>query len=223
MVWDAPSKDEYPNIRVYAQRMKLALWNAHDTLLSARVKQTIQANRKRRVCPFVTGDLVYVSTKNINLPKGTSHKLVPKYMGPYRISEGFGNNSYRIELPDTLKQRGIHSVFHSSLLRIHVANVDRLFPGRSEEQVPDLGGTGKEWAIEKILAHRGSHSDAMFEVQWVSGDRSWVPYSDLEHLRPLQEYLEAIGVEGIENLRGATEPLLDNDLQVSLGHIHLSP
>ena len=144
-------------------------------------------------------------------------------MGPYRISEDFSNNSYHIELPDALKQRGIHTVFHSSLLRIHVADDDRLFPGRSEEQVPDLSDTGKEWAIEKVLAHRGSHSDASFEVQWVSGDRSWVPYSDLEHLRPLQEYLEAIGVEGVENLWGATEPLLDDDLQVSLGHIHLSP
>ena len=97
MVWDAPSKDEYPNIRVYAQRMKLALWNAHDILLSARVKQTIQANRRRRACPFVTGDLVYVSTKNINLPKGTFRKLVPKYMGPYRISEDFGTSDRNVK------------------------------------------------------------------------------------------------------------------------------
>ena len=166
---------------------------------------------------------MYLSTKNINLPKGTSRKLAPKYVWPYCISEDFGNNSYRIEFPDALKQIGIHSVFHSSLLRIHVVNNDHLFPRRSEEQVPDLSGTGKEWAIEKVLTHRGSHSDTSFEVQWVSGDRSWVPYSDLEHLRPLQEYLEVIGVEGVENLRCTTEPLLDDDLQVSLGHIHLSP
>lgn len=50
-----------------------------------------------------------------------------------------------------------------------------------------------------------------------------MPYSDLEHLRLLQEYLEAIGVEGIRNLQGATEPLLNNDLQVSLGYIYISP
>ena len=60
-------------------------------------------------------------------------------------------------------------------------------------------------------------------MQWVSGDKSWAPYLDLERLRPLQGYLEAIGVEGIGNLRGATEPLLDDDLQVSLGHIRISP
>ena len=81
MVWNTPGKDEYPNIHVYTQRMKLALWNAHDALLSARVKQTIHTNWKRSACLFVTGDLVYVSTKNINLPKETFRKLIPKYMG----------------------------------------------------------------------------------------------------------------------------------------------
>jgi len=55
-------------------------------------------------------------------------------------------------------------------------------------------------AIEKVLTYQGSHSDATFELQWVSGDRSWVPYSDLEHPRPLEEYFEVIGVDGIEDL-----------------------
>ena len=38
----------------------------------------------------------------------------------------------------------IHNVFHTSLLRIHIANNGRLFPGPSEEQAPDLGGNGKK-------------------------------------------------------------------------------
>ena len=128
MIWDTPSKDEYLNVRVYVQQMKLVLISAHDALLTARIKQTIQANWRRRVSPLIKGDLVYISTKNIHLPKGTSRKLVPKFIGPYCIMEDFGNNLYRIELPDTLKQRGVHNVFHLSLLRIHIANDDRLFP-----------------------------------------------------------------------------------------------
>lgn len=71
-----------------------------DSLLATRVKQTIQANKRRRMCPLENDDLVYISTKNINYPKGTSRKLVPKFIGPYRIIENFGNNSYGIELPD---------------------------------------------------------------------------------------------------------------------------
>lgn len=198
--------------------MKLALISAHDALLTARVKQTVQANRKCRASPLVKGDLVYISTKNINFPRGTSRKLVPKFISPYCIMEDFGNNSYHIELPDSLKQRGVHNVFHSSLLRIHVANDDQLFPSRSEEQIPDIGGR-QEWAIEKILAHQGSHLDATFDVQWASGDRSWVPYCDLEHLRPLKEYFEALGVDGVENLGGVSEVSPSDDPQVSLGHM----
>ena len=74
MIWDAPEKDEYqyPSVKAYMQRMKLALTVAHDALLTARVKQTMQANKRRRTCPLVVGDLVYVSTKNISFFKGTS-------------------------------------------------------------------------------------------------------------------------------------------------------
>ena len=113
----------------------------------------------------------------------------------------------------------MHNVFHSSLLRIHIANDNRLFPSRSEEQIPNIGGTGQEWAIEKILAHRGSHSDATFEVQWALGDRSWVPYRDLEHLRPLKEYFKVLGVDSVENLQGVSEASPSDDPQVSLGHM----
>ena len=87
-----------------------------------------QANKCRRLCPFVKGDLVYVLTKNIRLEHGTSRKLFPKYIGPYLITKDFGNSSYHVNLPDSLKQR-VHNVFHASLLCIHVPNDDRLFPG----------------------------------------------------------------------------------------------
>ncbi|KIM51592.1 hypothetical protein SCLCIDRAFT_61053, partial [Scleroderma citrinum Foug A] len=80
--------------------------------------------------------------------------------------------SYRIELPSSLRQRGIHDVFHSSLLRIHVPNDNRLFPGRLDEQIPKLGGTARKWTIDKILSHQGSHSDTKFKVLWMSGDKT---------------------------------------------------
>ena len=98
-------------------------------------------------------------------------------------------------------------------------NDDHLFPSQSKEQIPNIGDTGQEWAIEKILAHRGSHLDTTFEVQWASGDRSWVPYRDLECLHPLKEYFEALGVDSIENLWEVSEALPGDDPQVSLGHV----
>lgn len=55
-------------------------------------------------------------------------------------------------------------MFHSSLLRIHVLNDDRLFPGRLDEQIPELCGTAREWTVDKILSHQGSHTDVKCEV-----------------------------------------------------------
>ena len=70
MVWDSAGPDEYPGVRAFAQKMKNMVMAAHDSILAARVKQTCDANRWRRPAPFESGDLVYVSTKNMSLPKG---------------------------------------------------------------------------------------------------------------------------------------------------------
>lgn len=114
MIWDDPSESEYPGVRTYIQKIKCTIMEARDSIIGARVKQTMDANKKRRPSPFESGDLIYLSTKNLNFPKGLARKLLPKYVGPYRIIEDFGNNSYRVDLPARLKQRGIHNVFHAS-------------------------------------------------------------------------------------------------------------
>ena len=109
-------------------KMKHTVMAAHDSIIAARVKQTKDTNKWRRPCPLQKGDLVYISTKNISFPKGLAHKFLPKFIGLYLILEDFRNNSFRIDLLDRMKQRGIHDVFHLSYLRIHVLNDDRLFP-----------------------------------------------------------------------------------------------
>ncbi|PIL30265.1 hypothetical protein GSI_07443 [Ganoderma sinense ZZ0214-1] len=122
MVWDAAGPEEYPGVRSFAQKVKNAVMAAHDSILAARVKQTRDANRRHHPAPFELGDLVYVSTKNMSLPKGYARKLAPRYIGPYRIVQDYGNNSFKLELPANLRKQGIHAVFHSSLLRVHQPN-----------------------------------------------------------------------------------------------------
>lgn len=48
--------------------------SAHDAIIAARVKQTVQANRRRRPAPFAVGDQVYLSTMNLRLPKARARK-----------------------------------------------------------------------------------------------------------------------------------------------------
>ncbi|KZT66683.1 hypothetical protein DAEQUDRAFT_640611, partial [Daedalea quercina L-15889] len=76
-----------PSVRVFAQHVKTAVMAAHDSIIAARVKQTRDANRRRRPAPFESGDLVYVSTKNISLPRGLARKLALKYIGPYLVTK----------------------------------------------------------------------------------------------------------------------------------------
>ncbi|KAI0324129.1 hypothetical protein GY45DRAFT_1215010, partial [Cubamyces sp. BRFM 1775] len=102
--------------------------------------------------------------------------------------------SFRLELPPSLRRRGIHDVFHASLLRVHEPNDDRLFPGRLDTQVFDLEDKENEWAISKLITHHGSGVQALFEAKWKSGNRTWVPYLSVSHLEALKLYLEANGV-----------------------------
>ncbi|KIY65091.1 hypothetical protein CYLTODRAFT_357394, partial [Cylindrobasidium torrendii FP15055 ss-10] len=64
LIWNDAKKNEFPGVRVFAQKLKSAIITAHDNVLEARVKQTRDANRKRRDVPFVLGDKVYISIKN---------------------------------------------------------------------------------------------------------------------------------------------------------------
>ena len=87
MIWNAWS--EYPGVCVFAQRMKDAIMAAHDAIIAAQVKSTTLSNCKRKEAPFIKGDLVYLSTENLSLPKGRAHKLAPKFIGPFKILEDY--------------------------------------------------------------------------------------------------------------------------------------
>jgi hypothetical protein len=225
MIWNSAQSTEYPNVKVFAQKKKLALMSAHDSIIAARVKQTRDANRRRQDAPFKEGDLVYLSTKNIAFTKGLARKFILKYMymGPYKITRDFYNQSFKIDLPSHLKQRGVHDVFHASLLRIHEPNDDRLFPGRMDTQIGEGLNIDREWAVERIQSHHGSAEGSTFEIKWKSGDITWMPYYQIQHLQALNSYFEILGIQNISELpKGKGSPPRE-DPQIFLGAISMSP
>jgi hypothetical protein len=223
MVWNSAGTAEYSNVREFAQRKKLALISAHDSIIGARIKQTRDANRKRQLVPFKEGDFVYLSTKNITFAKGLARKLIPKYVGPYKILRDFNNQSFKLELPMHLKKRGVHDVFHSSLLRIHAPNDDRLFPGCMDTQIGDGPDTEDEWAVDLIRSHTGSGENSVFEMVWKSGDVTWMPYYQIRHLQALETYLELQGVGSVSKLTTGKGKPPQDDPQIVLGAITFSP
>ena len=49
---------------------------------------------------------MYLSTQNLTLPKGRIRKLVPKYIGPYKVIKAYNETStIMLELPLALVAR----------------------------------------------------------------------------------------------------------------------
>jgi hypothetical protein len=129
---------------------------AHDAILEHRVDQTFHANRKHHESEiYAVGDRVYLSTQNLTLPKGRARKLVPRYIGPYRVTEAHNKAStVTLELPDDLKNRRVSPTFHTNLVRRYIANNDDLFPKREAKSFYDFGATAdEEWLVNEIIAH----------------------------------------------------------------------
>jgi hypothetical protein len=101
-IWNDPKSNEYPGVRIFPTKLKNAIIAAYDSILAHRIKEIRAENWKWLPSPFKKGDLVYISSKNISFPRNLARKLIPKYIGPYPITEEFNNNSFRVGLSDNL-------------------------------------------------------------------------------------------------------------------------
>jgi transposase InsO family protein len=188
----------FKGVSQFAQQARWSLMAAHDAILEHRVGQTFHANRKRSESEiYAVGDRVYLSTQNLTLPKGRARKLVPRYIGPYRVTEAHNKAStVTLELPDDLKNRRVSPTFHTNLVRRYIANNDDLFPKREAKSFYDFGAAAdEEWLVDEIIAHRRINSKELeFQVRWTLGDVTWEPMSACKELEALDSYLELRGV-----------------------------
>ena len=186
-----------PGVRAFAETALRNLADAHDALIASRVFQRHYANKRRQEEPKIAeGDLVYLSTKNLNLPKGRAKKLLPRFIGPYKVTRAIPESSnYELELPEELVRRRVHSRFHVNLLRPHNANDDALFPNRMKAEPYDFGTPEDgEWYVDEIKGHRWHGKNLEFEVRWSQGDTTWEPLESVDEVEALDRYLALIGV-----------------------------
>ena len=220
MIWKG--QEEFPGVRKFAEQMKLAIMSAHDSIIAARVINTVQANRKRASADYKVGDLVYLSTKNLSLPKGRARKLAPKYLMLFAITKVLKEGAtYQLDLSEELLKRGINPSFHASLLKPHVPSDDRRFPGRLPSQIPGFGDKPEEWIVEAIVAHRGKGNRSDFQILWKAGDRTWAPYREVAHLIAMYRYCELMGV-GDPGELPAAYPKREEITRISASAIGLS-
>ncbi|KAG5220179.1 ribonuclease protein [Salix suchowensis] len=105
--------------------------DVYDAIIERRVSN-ISPNTKRRDEPSINaGDMVYLSTSNLALPKGRASKLLPKYIGPYKVLQASPGPPITCWNCPSLKTWNLHPRFHVSKLRPHVPNDALLFPNRT--------------------------------------------------------------------------------------------
>lgn len=191
-------------IKLFAERALSNLAEAHDAIIEARAFQTRMANKRQGPEPALhTGDLVYLSTKNLQLPKNRARKLCPKYIRPYKILRAWPERStYTLELPPVLVRRKIHPTFHIGVLRPYIASSDKLFPNRAIPEPYNFGTDDEhEWFVDEIVAHRrDDHGKLEFHVRWSLGDTTWEPHEHCKDLVALDRYLELWGVRRVNQL-----------------------
>ena len=141
---------------------------AHDALIEPWVFQQQYADMRWHEEPkIMVDDLVYLSTKNIKMPKGRASKLVLKFVEPYKVSKAIPMTSnYKLALPPELTKRRVHPRFHIGLLRPHYPNDDVLFPNRKRAEPYNFGTPEDvEWFVNKIVSHRWKGKSIKFLVK----------------------------------------------------------
>ncbi len=210
MMWKPPDPSGFtPGIRAFAAMARQSLAEAHDAIIASRVFQAHHANKHRGKEPLISvGDRVFLSTKNLNLPKDRASKLLPKFVGPYAVLEARPETSnYKLDLPEDLRKRRIHDVFHVSLLRPYIKSDSLLFPDRSSPEPYDFGAPpdGEE-VVQGIEGHYWLNDKLFIIVRWALGDTTAEPIRTVQDVKFLDDYLDLMNVRHWKELPRIAPP-----------------
>ena len=92
-------------VKQFVENIRNVLDKTFDQLVTQQTQQAIKANRRRREGQrFNVGDMVFLSMEKLSLQKGRARKLLPRYLGPYKmLAANHLSLTYKIELPPDLK------------------------------------------------------------------------------------------------------------------------
>jgi len=116
-----PEPSSVPRVKQFVLCAMRNLADAHNAIIESRVQQMHYANRHRRKDdPFMLGDLVYVSTADLSLPKGHASKLLPKYVGPFKILDAqLSTSTYKVDLR-LISRHGTCTIDFTRVSSVHI-------------------------------------------------------------------------------------------------------
>jgi hypothetical protein len=135
--------------------------------------------------------MVFLSTTNIKLKFKGAPKLLPKWLGPFKVTAVINPAAYKLELPASLK---LHNVFHVSLLKLHKSGPAN---ATTPPPPPELIEGEYEYEVESILSHRFLRNNKTeFLVKWLGygpEHNTWEPEANCAHCPDkLTEYWQRI-------------------------------
>jgi hypothetical protein len=201
---DSRSRRECPAARKFTSYMQQELTRARQCLEDAKQRQRALQQKKFTEQPFQVGNWVWLSTLNLRRRMPGTSKLMPKFVGPFKVIKQVNPTTYALDLKDTRKR--IHPVFHSSLLKLHKGPVpQKILPIILEDDVQD--GTSERYEVECITDHRLTHrrrskedgtrtnkvaTGLQYLIKWKGYDaihNTWEPASNVDKSpKLLQEY-----------------------------------
>jgi transposase InsO family protein len=192
------NKGYHPNITVHPERdmssykarqFAVDLDELHQELKAqiaeSQQRYQVPADKRREPAPeFPLHSQAFVRAKYIRSTR-PAKKLSEKYLGPFEVIGRPGPASYTLRLPDTL--RGVHPVFHVSMLEKAVPNT---IPNRVQPPPPPVIVDGElEQEIGEILdskIDRRRRCKLLYYVRWLGFEGTdeeyeWLPATELDN------------------------------------------
>ena len=179
---------EVPAATSRVEQIQSARQSLEQHLAQAQEYQKRYYDKKHTVAAFKKGDMILLSTKNLQL-KQPSKKTNPKYIGPFKIRDAVGTQAYRLWLPTAYR---IHDVFHVSLLKpFH----QRQGMPEEDAKAPEIQSDGEEsWNVEAILDHRIRKGQKEYLLKWEGygdGYNKWVMSADCDNMDEMRAEYES--------------------------------
>ena len=188
-------QEHNPSAHATLSKVHESLERAKECMRAAQSRDKLYADSKTRPIEFEVGQRVLLSTKNLHITKKQSStltkKLMPRYIGPFKVLRRVGKQAYELELPPTMR---LHDVFHVSLLKAYSQAGNYQPP-----PVTIMLDGEEEFEVASILNHRveaGKRSKS-YLVAWTGyGNEhdTWEPEGSLQNCQTqIQAYWDRQG------------------------------
>jgi len=157
-----------PAVGKFTQHMQDALQRAKRALQSAQARMSSYADKGRSPVKISVGDMILLSSKNIQFRSGVSRKLMPRWLGPFKVIQQVNPVAFKLELNDWNTK--LHPVFHASLLRPYAHD------GVTDVRPPPISIAGElEYEVDSIIHRYYNRAGQLFYVvRW----KGYGPESD---------------------------------------------